>query len=301
MCLFTLRDVLLHLLVYRVDKLFGHSSELLTLAASPSSPLFASACHASTAKHASIRIWDATIWRPVGKPLEWHGLSVTRLQFGDVGQGREGLVSVSRDRGWAVWGRGEDGTFGVYLLFQEADAGCRSIRLAARAGSGAYQDHLRRRLESGRIHVRHRVSRQDRSSPLHFAPLFPGRSETDVNAQVKIWSRRGDGWELVSTIKFTVGARAVAFAPLYSDQATSARYAELRYSTFCRTADSKAAPLVRRVLLAVGLEDGKVVFYSSSPDNETAWTDEGQLDPKCALILPPLRMLAHASEQPRSR
>lgn len=99
----------LSLMVRRVDKLFGHPSELLCLTTSPSHHLIASSCHANAKKHAAVRIWDSRTYRPIGRPLEWHGLGVGAMAFQRRGKrvGEEGekpmLVTASRDRGWAVW------------------------------------------------------------------------------------------------------------------------------------------------------------------------------------------------------
>ena len=82
------------------EKLYGHSSEIAALAASPSLPFIATACRASTADHAVIRIYDTRSWLEVKPALAAHSLTVTSLRWSGDGKW---LLSTGRDRGCVVW------------------------------------------------------------------------------------------------------------------------------------------------------------------------------------------------------
>lgn len=81
-----------------IQKLYGHGYELYSLAADPLGKLLVSACRAQQTEHAAIIIWDTNDWSLVGR-LEVHNLTVTQMTFSPDGRK---LVSVSRDRTWAV-------------------------------------------------------------------------------------------------------------------------------------------------------------------------------------------------------
>lgn len=78
--------------------MYGHGYELFSLAADPQCKLLVSASKAQKAEHASIIVWDIADWSLIGK-LEAHALTVSQMAFSPDGQK---LVSVSRDRNWAV-------------------------------------------------------------------------------------------------------------------------------------------------------------------------------------------------------
>ncbi|KAJ7047434.1 WD40-repeat-containing domain protein [Mycena alexandri] len=82
------------------DKIFGHGYESMTLAVSRSRRLVATACKASTAEHAVVRVYDADKWQPVGPPLSGHTLTVTRIAFSPDDRL---VLSVSRDRSWRLY------------------------------------------------------------------------------------------------------------------------------------------------------------------------------------------------------
>lgn len=84
------------------EKLYGHGFEISTLAASNDGTLIATACRASSIQHAVIRIYETAQWREIKPPLTAHSLTVARLKFSDDDRY---LVSVGRDRQWAVFER----------------------------------------------------------------------------------------------------------------------------------------------------------------------------------------------------
>lgn len=91
-----------HTLWPEEEKLYGHGYEISCLAASHSGRLVASACRASSLNHAVVRIFETARWTELRPPLAAHALTATRLRFsGDDAL----LLSVGRDRQWAVFGR----------------------------------------------------------------------------------------------------------------------------------------------------------------------------------------------------
>lgn len=142
------------------EKLYGHGYELSCLAASHSGQLIASACRASSINHAVIRIFETDKWTELRPPLQAHSLTVTRLRFSSDDQF---LLSVGRDRQWAVWERITDEAGEAnYSLFQNDPKGhSRMILDAAWAPTTS-------------------------DGPRVFATA--GRDKA-----VKIWTRRGDG------------------------------------------------------------------------------------------------------------
>ncbi|KLJ12455.1 elongator complex protein 2 [Blastomyces silverae] len=101
------------------EKLYGHGYEISALATSHDGTLIATACKASSLDHAVIRLYDAaaTTWHEIKPPLAAHSLTVTCLRFS---ADDKLLVSVGRDRQWAVWRREDkeegDGKRGVFKL-----------------------------------------------------------------------------------------------------------------------------------------------------------------------------------------
>ena len=87
------------------DKLYGHGYEISAVAASHDGSLIATACKASSLNHAVIRIYECQEWREVKPPLTAHSLTVTGLEFSPDNRY---LLSVGRDRQWAVFGKDAD-------------------------------------------------------------------------------------------------------------------------------------------------------------------------------------------------
>ncbi|KAL5970109.1 Elongator complex protein 2 [Taenia solium] len=81
------------------DKLYGHSYEVFTLAAHPKGCLVASACKAAKQEFAQILLWRTDNWQ-IHQHLSFHRLTVSHMRFDGSG---DRLVSVSRDRMWALW------------------------------------------------------------------------------------------------------------------------------------------------------------------------------------------------------
>jgi elongator complex protein 2 len=93
-----------HLLWPETEKLYGHGYEISAVAVSRDGHLVATACRASSLDHAVIRLYDTTDWLEVRPPLKAHSLTVTSLAFS---LDDKYLLSVGRDRQWAVWERSD--------------------------------------------------------------------------------------------------------------------------------------------------------------------------------------------------
>ncbi|KAJ6782594.1 hypothetical protein PWT90_08444 [Aphanocladium album] len=102
------------------EKLYGHGYELSCLAASHDGTLVASACKASSLNHAVIRIFETERWTEIRPPLAAHTLTATRLRFSSDDRY---LLSVGRDRQWAVFQRAADGDETPYELLQSNPKG----------------------------------------------------------------------------------------------------------------------------------------------------------------------------------
>ena len=90
------------------EKIFGHGYESISLASSSSRSLIATACKATSAQHAVVRVYDTQGFKPVGKPLEGHSLTITRIAFSPDDTK---VLSVSRDRTWHLFERQDDGGY----------------------------------------------------------------------------------------------------------------------------------------------------------------------------------------------
>ncbi|KIY51598.1 WD40 repeat-like protein [Fistulina hepatica ATCC 64428] len=83
-----------------VEKVFGHGYELISIAASTSRALVATACKATSPDHAVVRIYDSTSWKLHGSPLSGHSLTVTGIRFSPDDRY---VLTVSRDRSWRLF------------------------------------------------------------------------------------------------------------------------------------------------------------------------------------------------------
>ncbi|KAJ2655258.1 Elongator subunit elp2 [Coemansia sp. RSA 1200] len=114
-------DLLRHTLWPEADKLYGHAYEIFAVAASHSGAWVATACRATAERFAGIRLYSTRTWQPpavsvegleTAVPLAAHSLTITRLCFSppsaasDSSDGSDRyLLSVSRDRSWALYER----------------------------------------------------------------------------------------------------------------------------------------------------------------------------------------------------
>ncbi|EAU84731.2 elongator complex protein 2 [Coprinopsis cinerea okayama7 len=83
-----------------IEKIFGHGYESISLAVSNSRGFIATACKATSAEHATVRIYDTQNYRLFGEPLAGHVLTVTRIAFSPDDKL---ILTVSRDRTWRLF------------------------------------------------------------------------------------------------------------------------------------------------------------------------------------------------------
>ncbi len=101
------------------EKLYGHGYEISALECSNDHALIATACRASSSDHAVIRLYETQSWREIKPALTAHSLTVTRLAFSDDDKY---LLSVGRDRQWAIFER-DEGSKTTYNLWKSNPKG----------------------------------------------------------------------------------------------------------------------------------------------------------------------------------
>ncbi|KAF2216593.1 hypothetical protein CERZMDRAFT_33254 [Cercospora zeae-maydis SCOH1-5] len=106
------------------EKLYGHGYEISAVATSNDGTLVATACKASSLDHAVIRLYETKEWREVKPPLTAHSLTVTGLSFAPDDRY---LLSVGRDRQWAVFERSVGPTSSSTLLVNNPKGHSRMI------------------------------------------------------------------------------------------------------------------------------------------------------------------------------
>lgn len=72
----------------------------IAIASSSSRNLLATACKATTPKHAVVRVYDTERFQLVSQPLEGHSLTITRITFSPDDRF---ILTVSRDRSWHLF------------------------------------------------------------------------------------------------------------------------------------------------------------------------------------------------------
>ncbi|KAI0303122.1 WD40-repeat-containing domain protein [Russula brevipes] len=162
-----------------LEKVFGHGYESIAIGVSSSRKLFATACKATTAKHATVRIYDAETFRPFGRPLEGHTLTVTRIAFSPDDRL---VLTVSRDRTWRLFRKHEEE--------KEKESGYVPIAMD--------KSHARIIWDGA------------------WAPDGKVFATASRDKTVKIWQALdGDSskWTVVADLKLPEAATAVAFAP----------------------------------------------------------------------------------------
>ncbi len=90
--------------------MYGHGYEVFSVAtdgAEAPDTLLASSCKASKAEHAEVLLWreEEEEWK-VAQRLRAHNLTVTQMAFSPC---RQALLTVSRDRTWALFERDQVG------------------------------------------------------------------------------------------------------------------------------------------------------------------------------------------------
>lgn len=91
----------------------------ITIASSSSRDLLATACRATSAQHAVVRVYSTSTYQPFGPPLEGHSLTVTRIAFSPDGRY---IVTVSRDRTWRSFEKRDDGACQPQVTWSSHDS-----------------------------------------------------------------------------------------------------------------------------------------------------------------------------------
>jgi elongator complex protein 2 len=84
----------------------NHFDQLATIASSHDGTMIATACRATNAEHAVVRVISTTTWDPIGDSLYGHNLTVTKITFGRDDQS---VLTCSRDRGWRMFRKKQNG------------------------------------------------------------------------------------------------------------------------------------------------------------------------------------------------
>ena len=157
------------------EKLYGHGYEISLVAASNDGTLIATACKASSADHAVIRLYETQEWREIKPPLAAHSLTVTCIRFS---ADDKLLLSVGRDRQWAIFAR-EDGQHHYALKASNAKGHSRMILSAS------------------------------------WTPLAHGRTFATAGRDkvVKIWVAQGDDFKCKTIIQAPSPVTSVDFLP----------------------------------------------------------------------------------------
>ncbi|KAL4877658.1 6-phosphofructo-2-kinase-domain-containing protein [Aspergillus karnatakaensis] len=166
------------------EKLYGHGYEISTVAVSHDRKLIATACKASSIDHAVVRLYDTSDWHEIRPSLAAHTLTITNLSFS---ADDKYLLSVGRDRQWAVYGRSESNPSIFTLMTSNPKGHSRMILDADWAPASESQ-----------------------------LPIFAtaGRDKT-----IKVWQVTGLSIECKATIPTRSSVTAVAFLPTaYNDE-----------------------------------------------------------------------------------
>ncbi|PYH48285.1 6PF2K-domain-containing protein [Aspergillus saccharolyticus JOP 1030-1] len=163
------------------EKLYGHGYEISAVAVSHDRTLVATACKASSIDHAVIRLYDTSDWHEIRPSLAAHTLTITSLCFSSDDQH---LLSVGRDRQWAVYKRSEQDQSKFSLLTNNPKGHSRMILDAAWA-------------------------------PYSLMPIF---ATAGRDRSVKIWQMIGGTCECKSTIPLKTPVTAISFlASIHKD------------------------------------------------------------------------------------
>ncbi|KAL2786053.1 6-phosphofructo-2-kinase-domain-containing protein [Aspergillus keveii] len=162
------------------EKLYGHGYEISAVAVSRDRTLIATACKASSIDHAVVRLYDASDWHEIRPSLAAHTLTITSLSFSADDQY---LLSVGRDRQWAVYRRSQEEPSVFKLMTSNPKGHSRMILDADWAPASDSQQKSQIFATAGR----------DKS--------------------IKLWQLTGDSIECKATIPARSSVTAVKFLP----------------------------------------------------------------------------------------
>ncbi|KAJ0414553.1 6-phosphofructo-2-kinase-domain-containing protein [Aspergillus carlsbadensis] len=163
------------------EKLYGHGYEISAVAVSHDRTLIATACKASSIDHAVVRLYDTSDWHEIRPSLAAHTLTITSLSFSADDRY---LLSVGRDRQWAVYRRSQEEP-SVFKLMTSNPKG-----------------HSRMILDAD------------------WAPASNSQQESQIFAtagrdkSIKLWQLTGESIECKATLPARSSVTAVKFLPL---------------------------------------------------------------------------------------
>ncbi|OXU23027.1 hypothetical protein TSAR_016606 [Trichomalopsis sarcophagae] len=101
-----------------LQKLYGHGYEIFSMAARHDGTLLATSSKSTSAEHAAIILWNTKSWSQAQK-LSAHQLTVTQLAFSP---NDKYLLSVSRDRRWALFINCENEKYELLVISSKKDS-----------------------------------------------------------------------------------------------------------------------------------------------------------------------------------
>lgn len=181
-----------HTLFPEIGKLYGHGYELQSVTSAHHTSIIATSCRASSTDHAVIRLFDTTQEREIKPPVKGgHGLTVLGMEFS---RNDGWLLSVSRDRSWAVYHRNPNSKEGgpVYTLVARQPSKGGHTRVIWAGKWAPLGEEGQGGNEEGRVFA---TGSRDKS--------------------VKLWARQSQGhiyeWVCTETIKFPTPVTAIDF------------------------------------------------------------------------------------------
>lgn len=117
-----------------IEKLYGHGYEIFAVGASHDGSTIATACKATSIEHAVIRLYETREWRELKPSLKFHTLTATCLSYS---WDDRYLLSVGRDRQWAVYEKDEENPVSYQLKYSNTKGHNRMILSATWAPASA--------------------------------------------------------------------------------------------------------------------------------------------------------------------
>ncbi|KAL4976178.1 6-phosphofructo-2-kinase-domain-containing protein [Aspergillus desertorum] len=244
------------------EKLYGHGYEISAVAVSHDRTLIATACKASSTDHAVVRLYDTSDWHEIRPSLAAHTLTITSLSFSADDQH---LLSVGRDRQWAVYRRSGTDPSTFTLITSNPKGHSRMILDAAWAPSSQYQlpifatagrDKLIKlwQLSGNLAECKASIPTRSSVTALSFLPRI-------YNGLLYLATGEDDGKLSVHQIKVD-GIEPSPLASLDRDQSPSKTITELSWRPLTQLSEARADKLTFE--LAVASEDTSIRIYSVS-------------------------------------
>ncbi|RDW83971.1 Elongator subunit ELP2 [Aspergillus mulundensis] len=244
------------------EKLYGHGYEISAVAVSHDRALIATACKASSIDHAVVRLYDTSDWHEIRPSLAAHTLTITSLAFSADDQY---LLSVGRDRQWAVYRRSESNTSMFALMTSNPKGHSRMILDADWAPASESQSPLfatagRDRsiklwqLSGESIECKAIIPTRNSVTALSFLPRI-------YDGLLYLATGEDDGKVSVHQIKAD-GVEPSPLASLDRDQSPSKTITELSWRPLTQMGEARVDRMTFE--LAVASEDTSIRIYSIS-------------------------------------